>query len=95
MEPTEIPYPNPSVISQEIYTGEAVLVNLDTAASLALNPSGVIVWQLVDGQLTINQIIEGVRDYFEDVPNSMEADVTALLETLTEGGFIGFELKKT
>ena len=91
MDHLSIPIPNPSVISQEIFSGEAVLVNLDNAASLALNPSGLVVWQFVDGQRSVAKILAAVRSYYQDVPDTMEAEVTTLLNTLEEGGFIGFE----
>ena len=42
------PLANPAVISRQIDAAEAVLVNLDTAASLALNATGYVIWQLVD-----------------------------------------------
>jgi hypothetical protein len=91
MDHLSIPIPNPSVISQEIFSGEAVLVNLDSAASLALNPSGLVVWQFVDGQRSVAKILAAVRSYYQGVPDTMEAEVTALLDTLSDGGFIGFE----
>jgi hypothetical protein len=75
--------------------GEAVLVNLDTAASLALNATGFLVWQLVDGQRTVEQIIAAVQRHFRDVPGTAADDVIALLEILAENGFIGFEWPPT
>ncbi len=90
MERTSTPLPNPSVVARELDGGEAVLVNLDTAASLALNRTGLLVWQLVDGKRTVEAIVTAVRDHFRDVPDTMEQDITALLDLLAEGGFVGF-----
>ena len=92
MDTSARPAPNPAVVSRQIAPGEAVLVNLDTAGSLALtNPSAVVVWQLVDGERRVEQIIAEVRRHFKDVPDTVADDVIALLDTLAEDGFVGFE----
>ena len=93
MELSSKPVANPAVICRETSSGEAVLVNLDTAASLALNPTGLLVWQLVDGEPSVEQIIAGVRARFEDVPDTVDGEVIGLLDILAEDGFIGFEWK--
>jgi hypothetical protein len=91
MEPSDKPVANPSAIFQETGDGWAVLVNLDTARSLALNPSGILVWQLVDGQRSVHEITAGVERHFRDTPPSVTDDVTALLDILVEEGMVGFE----
>ena len=85
------PLINPSVISRRIVADEVVLVNLDTAASLALNSTGVVVWQLVDGERTVEQIIASVRSHFRDVPDTVDDEVIELLDILAKDGFVGFE----
>ncbi|MBU0491995.1 MAG: PqqD family peptide modification chaperone [Chloroflexi bacterium] len=92
MHPTAQPMPNPAAAYRAGLDGWAVLVNLDTAGSLALNPTGVVVWQLVDGRRTVDQIIAGVRQHFKDAPSTVDDDVVELLEDLAEEGFIGFEV---
>jgi hypothetical protein len=91
MELAEKPLANPAVAYREGVDGWAVLVNLDTAGSLALNPTGVVVWQLVDGQRTVEQIVSAVQRHFRDAPPTVTDDVSELLDTLAEEGFIGFE----
>ena len=91
MDRSAKPLTNPAVISRQVDTGEAVLVNLDTAASLALNATGFVVWQQVDGKRTVEQIIAAVRRHFRGIPDTVADDVIALLEILAKDGFIGFE----
>ena len=91
MEPGVKPLANPAVICRQILADEAVLVNPDTGAALALNPSGCVVWQLVDGERSVEQIIAAVCDHYTDVPPSVTQDVTELLDTLVQDGFVGFE----
>ena len=91
MERTAKPLANPAAICSRIFDGEAVLVNMDTAASIALNHTGFAVWQKVDGRSTVEQIIAAVRREFPDAPANVAEDVIALLEELAAEGFIGFE----
>jgi hypothetical protein len=86
-----IPLANPAAICRALPGGEAVLVNMDTAGSLALNHTGFAVWQLVDGRRTVAEIIAAVSRQFSDAPANVAEDVVALLEELAADGFIGFE----
>lgn len=94
MEPSAKPLINPAAAYREGMDGWAVLVNLDTAGSLALNPTGVVVWRLVDGKRSVAQIAAAVRRHFKDAPPTVLDDVTDLLETLAEEGFVGFEVRR-
>lgn len=91
MKLTAKPRLNPAVLLRKGLDGEAVLVNLDTAASLAINQTGIFVWQLVDGQRTVDQIITAVHRQFPDAPPEVVNDVSVLMDILAEDGFIGFE----
>ena len=91
METSDKPVANPSAIFQETGDGWAVLVNLDTARSLALNPSGILVWQLIDGQRSVHEIVADVKRHFRDAPPTVTDDVTTLLNILIEEGMAGFE----
>jgi hypothetical protein len=87
------PLANPAVVCWEVPKGEAVLVNMDTAASLALNHTGLVIWQLADGRRTIKQIIAAFCERFPDAPSNVAEEVDVLLKELAADGFIGFELK--
>jgi len=91
MKLTAKPQANPAVLQREAPEGEVVLVNLDTGASVALNQTGTIVWQMLDGQRTVEQIVTAVRQSFPDAPPDTVNDVSNLMDILAEDGFIGFE----
>lgn len=91
MKLTAKPKANPAVLQRQAPDGEVVLFNLDTGASLALNQTGVIVWQLVDGQRNVEQIVTAVRQLFPDAPPDAVNDVSNLMDILAEEGFIGYE----
>ena len=86
------PLQNPAVLSRKMFEGEIVLVNADTADSLALtNQTAVVVWEMANGNNTVHDIITGVENQFQNVPDTVSDDVLDLLELLAQDGFIGFE----
>ena len=69
-----------------------MLVNPDTAGAMAVNKTGAMVWKLIDGRRTVDQIVAGVRRHFPDAPDTVTEDVLDLLAKLAEEGFIGQEI---
>ena len=65
------PVINPAVVTREDPDGGMILVNCDTGAALALNASGKIVWNLINGRRTPEALIAGVRREFPDAPDSV------------------------
>lgn len=91
MELSTKPIANPDVIFQEQSDNWALLVNLDTSGTVALNPTGIIVWKLIDGKRRVVDIVKAVKNHFKNVPDTVAEDVMSHLDILTEEGFIGFE----
>jgi hypothetical protein len=91
MELGSNPVANPAVIS-ELLDGEAVLVNTDTAAAIVLNGTGLAAWKLMDGNHSLQDIVAAICEQFRGVPDTVSDVVRALVETLAEDGFVGFEL---
>ena len=89
----KIPVANPSVVSRDGLDEGRVMVNCDTGAALALNRTGALVWDLIDGRRSPDEIAEAVRKSFSNAPDTVRDDVAALLVTLSEDGFIGYEVK--
>lgn len=87
------PIPNPSVIFREGVDGWAVLVNMDTAASVALNPTGILVWKTIDGRRSVRSVVEKVKENFANVPDSISDDVLSLIKILQDDGFVGVEVR--
>ena len=86
------PFPNPLAIAQRGPDGWTLLVNPDNAAAIALNPTGALIWKLANGRRTVADIITGVRRHYPDAPDTVEADVTEHLATLSEAGLLGQEI---
>jgi len=86
------PIINPAVVTREDPDGGMILVNCDTGAALALNFTGKIVWNLINGRRDPADLVAAVRREFPDAPDSVSGDVTTLLSTLATEGFIGYEV---
>jgi hypothetical protein len=72
---------NPRIVARQLGEPEgAVLLHLDTGAYHGLNPVGFVVWDLIDGQRTVTDLIDGVRTRVENAPPEVERDVLAFLD---------------
>ena len=86
------PFPNPLAIREDGPDGWTLLVNPDTAAAIAVNPTGALVWRLANGRRTVDDIITRVRRRFPQAPGSLTDDVALLLSTFSEAGLVGEEM---
>jgi hypothetical protein len=85
------PVANPGALLQEEPDGWALLFNPDSAGALALNPTGVVVWKLINGRRSAADIAQALSCRFAGAPETVEADVAVLLKVLAEEGFVGYE----
>jgi hypothetical protein len=68
--------------------GEAVILSLDTKVLRGLNSVGSRVWDLIDGQRSIDDIVDAVVAEFEvDRPRAAR-DVEAFLRQLVDRGLV-------
>lgn len=94
MQRLKPPIANPSVIMKEVpFDNWGVLFNPDNASALSLNPTGMLVWKLIDGRRTVEDIAAAVRAHFREVPETVSDDVAGLLEILVEDGYAGYEVE--
>ena len=73
--------------------GETIIVPVeghvgDLDAIYTLNEVGAIVWELIDGQSSLDQIVAAVCDRYEVTPEEARRDVIELIESLEEAGLI-------
>jgi len=89
-----IPVINPSIISRDTLDEGLVIVNCDTGGSFALNLTGKLIWESIDGKRGPQEITTYISRYFFDIPEKVGDDVVSLLSVLAGEGFIGYELLK-
>ena len=73
--------------------GETIIVpvrnnvgNLDSI--YALNEVGSLIWELIDGKNSINQIVEAVCDAYEVTSEAAKKDISDFVNTLETSGLI-------
>src|SRR5512145_1853784 len=89
------PIANPAVVLREDSDDWAVLFNTKTADAAALNPVGVMVWKLMDGEHTIDEIVAAICLSFAGVPAVVEKHVLAFINELAERDFATYAPAKT
>ena len=93
MRRSEMPITNPVVVLREEFDDWAVLFNPDTADAVGINPVGVALWKLMDGERSLEELVIEIKDRFADVPGCANEDIKGFVGDLTGRGFVGYELK--
>lgn len=60
----------------------------DPDSIYALNEAGTMIWGLIDGKNSVNQIIEAICNAYEVTPEEVEKDTLHFLNSLEEAGMI-------
>lgn len=71
-------------VAAQIVDDEAVIVLADAGEIVVLNAVGTRVWELSDGQHTIQQIVDAIADEFQVAPEQAREDVAEFLESLAQ-----------
>ena len=88
------PIANPVVVIKEGNGDWVVLFNPDTTDAVGINAVGIMMWEMMDGQHGLADILQAVKERFSDVPASVAEDVAAFVDNLAVRGFVGYELMK-
>jgi hypothetical protein len=80
---------NPQVVAQQLAEPDgAVLLHLDTGAYHGLNQLGLIVWELIETEQLVGDVIEGVRGRVLDPPPQVGDDVLRFLEMAADRNLV-------
>ena len=74
-------------------TGETIIVPIqghvgDLDGIYTLNDVGTTIWDLIDGKVSVGQIVDAVRNEYDVAPEVAEKDVIELIGSLEEAGLI-------
>jgi SynChlorMet cassette protein ScmD len=89
----DFPIANPVVVLREEFDDWAVLFNPDTAKAVGINPIGVLIWKLLDGSHTFQDIVRQIKKRFSAVPRNALKETKEYIAVLVKEGFVGFELQ--
>lgn len=77
-----------STSAWRLIAGEAVILSLDTKVLRGLNAVGSRVWDLIDGQRTVDDIVGVIVEEFDVPPPQASADVQAFVRELLDKGLV-------
>jgi SynChlorMet cassette protein ScmD len=83
------PMANPFVVLREEFDDWAILFNPDTGHGFGLNPTGVNLWKLLDGEHTMDTLLEKIHEQAEDVPVEARDHFEAFVDALAARGLAG------
>jgi SynChlorMet cassette protein ScmD len=86
------PIANPICVLREEFDDWAVLFNPDTADAAGINPVGVAIWKLMDGNNSLEEIAAKINELFDNVPGTATEEITLFVNNLAQHGFVGYEL---
>jgi len=76
---------NQDVVYRELEAGEsAVLLHVASGAYHGLNGTGSLIWSLIDGERTRDEIVSEVQSRLRDAPEGVAAHVDQFLAELRE-----------
>lgn len=76
---------NPEVVGRDLAENEGgVLLHLESGAYHGLNRVGLIVWQLLDDEPTVSDLVDAVRARFDGAQSEVDDDVIAFLQSALE-----------
>lgn len=79
--------PKANVLVREL-DGEAVLLDLDTGRYFTLNPTGRRIFELLDGEQTLAEVLELLLQEFDATRAKLEGDLLELVAELGREGLI-------
>jgi hypothetical protein len=80
---------NANVVARELAKREGgVLLHLGSGAYHGMNPVGLVIWELLDGEQTISYLIEGVRARVANPPPQLDQDVMAFIQSAVDRDLI-------
>ena len=91
-KPKKTPIQNPLAVLRVEFDDWAILFDPDRATALSINPTGVAVWKMIDGQNEIEDIVKEIEEMFSDVSISAEKEISDFIDELYKNGVIGYSL---
>ena len=86
MTNSEKPIANPHILLREEFDDWAVLFDPDTGRGSGLNPAGVHVWKRLDGEHTLDGLLEELRAHADKMPADARDHIGAFVDALVAEG---------
>jgi Coenzyme PQQ synthesis protein D (PqqD) len=84
IEPSSRPVRNENVAFRRLAEGEGgVLLQLESGEYHGINEVGCLIWELLDGERTVEAVAVALRDGIEDAPPDLIDEVIVFLDSLS------------
>jgi hypothetical protein len=80
---------NPNLVLRIEDDDCALLFDPDQGSVQMLNQTAVAIWQNIDGQRSLRQVIEGLHDQFEGLDAAADQQIIGLVNSLLKLGAVG------
>lgn len=81
---------NESVAFRRLAEGEGgVLLHLESGQYHGINEVGCLIWELLDGERTVDDVVVALQDGLEDAPADLVDEVIVFLGSLRERDLVG------
>jgi hypothetical protein len=74
---------DPQVVYREIEGDGGVLLHLESGQYHGVNDTGLAVWELLDGERTVAEVIAEFRSRVDDAPGALDQEVREFLGGLS------------
>ena len=80
--------PNKQEVAAKVMDGEAILINLSNGVYYSMDKVGAVVWELIEKDYNVEEIIEAVAARYEVSTEQVQTDVARLAEQLVEENLV-------
>jgi len=84
-------YPCRKQVPWRLLDAEALVVDVKAGLLYPLNSVGARIWQLSDGQRTVEEIVQAILDEFDATAEIVRKDTIAFLTELAEAKLLSLE----
>lgn len=88
MEQETIIQRNPRVVFRQITDGTGVLLHLDSTNYHGLDPTGALIWNLLDSPKSIDMLLAELRASFPETPPALADDINEFVRDLKDRDLI-------
>ena len=89
---SRVPVKNEEIVWRNL-EGEAVLLNPHTGKYFGMNSVGCSFWEKIDGQNTVDEIIDHLLEKYEVTRSVLEKDLYELIDAMLKNNIISIDKK--
>jgi hypothetical protein len=79
---------HPEVDSNPLPDQTVLLFQKDTSLAVPVNAAGAVIWKMCDGAHTVDQVVDGLAEIYDQERSRIDLDVRAFLGELIRLGLV-------